>query len=210
MSGDTLSVHTRLLMWLASPYCVGAYSSSSMFVQHPQRPFVVYTEQTIVTVSGREHIIWRDHLVQGKYTETLGYDDFAQTRTASVQCHQPNITNKGWFNLCYGFQALSSCVARWDHLPRTIRSISYIPDKSTLVRFEHGFHGWKPNIFTTRMDSYIHDVCWLVKWLLKPASDLRWLFQILQVNLFCTGSDLFRKLWNMKRNIQTRNGKERY
>lgn len=123
----------------------------------------MYTEQTIVTVSGREHIIWRDHLEQGQYSETLGYDDFARIRTASVQCHQPNFTNKAWFNLCYGFQTLSNGVARWDHLPMSIRSRSYIPDKSTLVRFEHVFHGWKANILTPRMDSYIYDVCWMRK-----------------------------------------------
>ena len=65
-------------------------SPVSSLTQHPQNQPVVYTadsaERTLAAVSGREHIIWRDHL--------------------------PNFPHMAWVNPWYGFQALSKGATR--------------------------------------------------------------------------------------------------
>lgn len=97
-----------------------------------------YAEQTIATISGKKHIIWRDNFFFFKNTArmlkpsvTLTCDSvLAQPSTAF---EPPNFTLKVWVNMWYRSQTLSKRRCILGSLPRTLLSRS---NKSTMCPYE--------------------------------------------------------------------------
>lgn len=127
-----ISDYACLLGQLNNLYCRPLFNTHLCFILHLCGPYSFW---------GRAHYLASEQKVNTLKPSVMMSFDFvlAPPPTALKYFRLRNFT----YQACYGFQELSKRAARWDHLRKSITSRNHHPDKSTMVKFEPWFHGWK-------------------------------------------------------------------